>query len=300
MPKNWQKIVQKVMFLTKFCDIICCIKENDMKIVTLGSGSKGNCTLVASDTTKVLIDAGLPLSEIETKLTFLGVDPKNINGILITHEHSDHIKSIGMFSKKYGTPVFAHLTEWPVLDSKIKGVASQNKVAFSDADFYIGDLTISTFKLSHDANLCLGYSVFNNGAKFSIATDLGFCPPEIVEKLKGSNLVILEANHDENLLANNSKYPVVLKKRILSKKGHLSNRASAEVIAQLVGGTNQVVLGHLSEENNSPSLAYNTIKAILAQKGIVEGKNIFIDVAMQHRLGNIFEIKTKTALKKEA
>lgn len=263
-----------------------------MKIVTLGSGSKGNCTLIASDSTYILIDAGLPLGEIEAKLISLGVNPQKINGILITHEHSDHIKSVGLFSKKYKTPVFAHVLEWKILRTKLD-ICEDLQGQFGDSDFYIGDLTISNFKLSHDANLCVGYSVYNNGAKFSIATDLGCCPPEIIEKLKGSNIVILEANHDETLLANNPKYPVLLKRRILSSKGHLSNKTTAEVISQLVGGTNQIILGHLSEENNNPNLAYNSIKTFLAQKGIIEGKNIFIDVATQHKMGNIFEIKNK-------
>ena len=264
-----------------------------MKIVTLGSGSKGNCTLVATDTTFLLIDAGFPLTETETKLISLGVNPCNINAILVTHEHSDHIKSIDRFCKKYGAKVYAHQLEWPALNQKLKLVSDQNKVAFNDNDFFVGDLTISSFRLSHDANYCVGYSIYNQGAKFSIATDLGVCTPQIIEQLKGSNIVLLEANHDEVLLANNSRYPVTLKKRILSSKGHLSNRASAEVISQLVGGTNQIILGHLSEENNSPVHAYNQIKAFLAQKGIIEGENIFIDVATQHRIGNIFEIKNK-------
>ena len=261
-----------------------------MKIVNLGSGSKGNCTLVTANNTQILIDAGLPITEIEAKLITLGVNPSKIDGILITHEHSDHIKSVEKLSKKYHIPVYAHMLEWQCLNLKMNILPALQKT-FDDSDFYVGDMTISSFKLSHDANLCLGYSVFCGGAKFSIATDLGICPQSVVEKLKGSDVVLLEANHDENLLANNQRYPIVLKKRILSNKGHLSNTASAQVIYQLVGGTSQIILGHLSEENNAPSLAYNTIKSFLAEKGIEEGKHIFIDVASQHNISNIFEIK---------
>lgn len=264
-----------------------------MKIVNLGSGSKGNCTLVASESSTILIDAGLTLAEIEAKLDALGVSPNYINGILVTHEHSDHIKSVGKFSKKYNVPVYAHKNEWFVLDSKLKDIPQHLKYAFDDRDFFVANFTVSAFEVSHDANMCVGYSIYSNGAKFSIATDLGICPDKIVEKLKGSQLVLLEANHDENLLANNSKYPLILKKRILSNKGHLSNKQSAQVILKLVGGTNQVLLGHLSEENNSPTLAYNTIKSILAENGIIEGKHIFIDVASQHTMSNIFEITQK-------
>ena len=263
-----------------------------MKIVNLGSGSKGNCTLIKNEETNILIDAGLPITEIETKLLYLGVEPGDIDGILITHEHIDHIKSVERLSKKYHIPIYAHILEWQCLNKKIQ-ILPQLQKYFDDNDFYIGEMTISSFKLSHDANLCLGYSVFCKGGKFSIATDLGICPKNVVEKLKGSNVVLLEANHDEKLLLNNEKYPIALKTRILSSKGHLSNTASAEVILQLVGGTTQIILGHLSEENNAPSLAYSTIKAYLAERGVEEGKHIFIDVASQHEISNIFEIKEK-------
>lgn len=264
-----------------------------MKIVNLGSGSKGNCTLISSEKTTILIDAGLPLADIENRLESLNVDASKICGILITHEHSDHIKSVGRMSKKYNIPVFAHASEWNCLNTKICGIAPDLKMVFADNDFYVGDLTVSSFKLSHDANLCVGYSVYSNNAKFSIATDLGYCPKCVTENLKNSDVVLLEANHDENLLLNNQKYPYVLKRRILSNKGHLSNISSAEVISQLVGGTSQIVLGHLSEENNTPSLAYNSIKSFLMQRGIVEGKNIFVDVAYQDKISNVFEIKSK-------
>lgn len=264
-----------------------------MKIVNLGSGSKGNCTLVASKTAVVLIDAGLPLKEIEEKLEKLGVSAEYIKGILITHEHSDHIKSVDKLSKKYHIPVFAHQNEWRVLITKAKDIPQNLRISFDNNDFYIADMTISSFELSHDANMCVGYSVMCGGEKFSIATDLGVCPKNIIEKLKGSQVVLLESNHDENLLANNPKYPVILKKRILSSKGHLSNKQCADVICQLVGGTNQIILGHLSEENNSPTLAYNTVKSILFERGIEEGKHIFVDVASQQKMSNIFEIKRK-------
>ena len=264
-----------------------------MKIVNLGSGSKGNATLVKTDKTTILIDAGLSLKDIEDRLNILEINPNSIDAILVTHEHFDHIKSIGKLSKKYNIAIYAHKDEWDCLKLKDKSIDPIYENQFSDDDFYIGDMTISSFKLSHDANMCLGYSIYAGGAKFSIATDLGICPNNVIEKLKDSNIVLLEANHDENLLLNNPKYPYVLKKRILSSKGHLSNLASAEVISRLVGGTNQIILGHLSEENNSPTLAYSTIKTAILNKGIVEGKHIFIDVAYQDKISNIFDIKTK-------
>lgn len=262
-----------------------------MKVVNIGSGSKGNCTLVCGEKTKILIDCGLPILEIESSLNLLDVKPQEIDAILVTHEHIDHVKSIESFCKKYHTKVYAHKNEWQVLRQKLKNLPFQYQYDFDQNDFYIGELTISNFELSHDANMCVGYSIYSQNAKFSIATDLGYCPENVVQALKGSDLVLLEANHDEKLLLNNPKYPVILKNRILSKKGHLSNIACAEVITRLVGSTNQILLGHLSEENNSPSLAYNTVKTYLAKQGIIEGKNIFVDVAYQHRMSTLFEIK---------
>ncbi len=266
-----------------------------MKIVTLASGSKGNCTLLQSEKCKILIDAGINVSEIETKLLTLNVNPSEIDAILITHEHIDHIKSVGLFAKKYGSCVYAHNLEWQVLEDKVKNhIKPEQQKDFFSTDFFLKDLTVGSFELSHDSNLCLGYSFFNSGNKFSIATDLGVITPLVIKALKESSLIILEANHDEKLLLNNPKYSISLKNRILSSKGHLSNFATADALIQLVGGKlQQVVLAHLSEENNSPSLAYNTVKTELIKNGIVEGENVFIDVSTQHKIGNIFHLKDK-------
>lgn len=263
-----------------------------MRVITLASGSKGNCTLVETDKLKVLIDAGLGIRELEKRLIGAGVHPRDINAIFITHEHSDHIKGITAFSKKYNTKVIANIKEWNILESKLEGLSDKNKIYFENNNFKIADLEVDAFSLSHDSASCYGYSFLSGGLKTSIATDLGFCPQSIVEKLKGSKLLILEANHDINLLNNNPNYPIYLKKRILSNKGHLNNIATSEVIKNLVGGQlEQVVLAHLSEENNTPSLAYNTVKGELLKDGIIEGKHLFIDVASQHQIGNNFKLK---------
>lgn len=264
-----------------------------MKITTLASGSKGNCTLVETDKTCLLIDCGIALQEVEDKLKLLGVNPSRIEGIIVTHEHSDHIKSVGAFSRKYNCKIYANYNEWSILLKKLGNVEQNNVRSFITDDFIINDVGIKSFQLSHDSQTCFGYSFYNDGNKFSIATDLGFAPKNVVENLKDSSLIILEANHDEKMLLNNPKYPLILKKRILSNKGHLSNNASADVISSLVGGNlQQVVLAHLSEENNSPSLAYGSIKNNLLKKGIEEGKHVFIDVASQYETGHTFELKS--------
>ena len=265
-----------------------------MKITTLASGSKGNCTLVQTDKTNILIDAGITLQEIEAKLQFLGVDPKSISGILVTHEHGDHIKSVGAFSRKYGTKIYANYEEWAVLLSKIGKVNVENRMSFVQNEFMLNDIGVRAFELSHDSHTCFGYSIYNNGNKFSIATDLGYAPQSVINNLANSELIVLEANHDEKMLINNPKYSVSLKKRILSNSGHLNNNATSDVIEKLMNSNlKQVILGHLSEENNTPSLAYTQVKSNLARHGIEEGKNIFIDVSTQHEIGHTVELKNK-------
>lgn len=263
-----------------------------MKVVTLASGSKGNSTYLETDSVKILIDLGLSLKQIEQKLEVLQVNPSSIDAILLTHEHSDHIKGVAFFAKKYGAKIYAHNLLWEVLQNKLKDKAVANKIVLFSDDFIIGDLAISSFELPHDAVYCVGYSFINDGKKISIATDLGHTNSRIMEKLKNSTLVILEANHDEHLLRNNPKYPIYLKNRILSSKGHLSNITAAETILELASyNVKQIVLAHLSEENNAPEVAYNTIKKFLLEKGVEEGKHIFVDVATQNKIGNIFNLK---------
>ncbi len=265
-----------------------------MKVITLASGSKGNCTFIETDKVKFLVDCGITLAEVETKLTILGVNPSQIYAILVTHEHSDHIKSVGAFARKYGCFVFALDCEWQALDKKLGRLEDVQKVKFPLASFYLQDTTVCPFRLSHDACSCVGYSFYNQGNKISIATDFGVPTKNVLENLKDSNLIILESNHDENLLLNNPKYSASLKNRILSSKGHISNKTCAYIIKSIfTSNLTQVILAHLSEENNSPSLAYETVKAELEKYGLIEGKHLYIDVASQHNMGHLFELKNK-------
>jgi phosphoribosyl 1,2-cyclic phosphodiesterase len=263
-----------------------------MKIVTLASGSKGNSIYLETDEIKVLVDIGITIKQIEQRLAILEVEPVTINAILITHEHSDHLKGVAAFAKKYGTKIYVHKLLWQVFLEKLKDNSLTEQMIFFEEDFKIADLSVSSFELPHDSVYCIGYSFLNNGKKISIATDLGYTNARIIEKLKNSTLVILEANYDEHLLHQNPKYPIYLKSRIMSNKGHLSNLHAAETILQLVNyNVKQIVLAHLSEENNAPEVAYNTVKNFLLSKGVEEGKHIFVDVSTQHKIGNIFNIK---------
>ena len=261
-----------------------------MRVCTLASGSTGNLTYVESGSAKILVDCGLSMTEVVKRLNMISVSPSEIDAILITHEHSDHIKGVGAFCKKYGTKVFAHFDSWVALEGKVS-VDSKNKVAFYDSDFYIKDLTICPFRLSHDSFFCVGFTFLSCGNKISIATDTGYLPEAAKQSMMGSDIIIIESNHDEQMLLDNEEYSVFLKNRILSKKGHLSNVACADAIYEFAScGTKQFVLAHLSEKNNTPILAYSTVCAELNKRGVVEGSHIFIDVAHPDRPGTDFKL----------
>ncbi len=263
-----------------------------MKSVSIASGSKGNCTLIATSSVKLLIDAGLTLKELEKKLEEIQVSPKEIDAILVTHEHTDHCKGVGPFARKYKTKVYVPVLGYEVLSSKIGLVPREQLIAFASNTFFIKDVEVNVFDLPHDSKFCCGYSVSKDNKKISIATDLGHTNLRILQNLQNSDIVYLEANHDIETLLKNPKYSASLKNRILSPKGHLSNVATAEAIIKLVQmGVKQVVLCHLSEENNSPALAYNTIREYIKQQGIIEGRNVFIDVSTQSNIGTVFEVK---------
>jgi len=249
-----------------------------MKVINLSSGSDGNLTYFETEHTRILVDDGLSCAETQRRLALLGVDGGEIDAIVVTHEHSDHIKGINVFAKKYNIPVYAHIEVWPGLEDKLTRISEENRKVFTDV-FAINDLIVEPVELPHDVK-CFGLSIREKEKRVSILTDLGHTTDKIFNAVKGSTLVYLEANHDINMLKSCTKYPLTLKMRIAGPKGHLSNDASADFIAKLVTtGTKQIVLSHLSKENNSPEFAYNYICEKLEQNGLVEGESFKIDVA---------------------
>ncbi|MBR4745217.1 MAG: MBL fold metallo-hydrolase [Clostridia bacterium] len=263
-----------------------------MRVATLASSSKGNSTLLWTDNTKILIDLGITCSEVELKLKALNIDPKQIDAILNTHVHSDHTKGIATFARKYGTKIYCHIDGAQALATKLEKVKQEQLFSYSDKPFSVGDFEITSFKLPHDVDCCVGYTVACGDTKVSYATDLGHKSDETLLHLFGSKLVILESNHDRAMLIANPHYSPILKTRILSSHGHLSNDDCAVAVAKLaLAGTKQVVLAHLSEENNTPETAYECVTNYLNSRGISEGVNIKIDVAPAHKIGTIFNLK---------
>lgn len=266
-----------------------------LKLQTLASGSKGNCIYIATETTEILIDIGLSLPQIEERIKSARIDPDKITGVLLTHEHSDHICGVPRFLQKYKhCHVYVHSDAKDIITKILhqQKFHESARIATFDKPFFIGDIEVNFFELPHDSKFCFGYTFKHEGVKISTATDLGHISTETIKAIGGSQIVLLESNHDLGKLSANVKYPVVLKRRISGSLGHLSNIAASLAIYELAKtGVGQVILAHLSEQNNSPTLAYSFCRDFLARKGLVEGTDIFIDVADQHQVGKIYRIE---------
>lgn len=263
-----------------------------MKVCTLASSSKGNCTVVFTETTKILIDAGVSIRKINQRLDLLGLNCNDIDAVIVTHEHSDHVCAVGNLIKKFSVPVYVHTNSYAALVKKFAPIDTTKIVQFLDDDFIIGDLKISPFPLPHDAIHCVGFNISVGTRKVTIATDLGYVPSSLVKNFEGSTLVILESNHDVQMLMSNPKYSFSLKNRILGKRGHLSNELSARVVEKLAHmKVKQVVLAHLSEENNTPQTCYTAMQTHLSSVGIEIGKHIKIDIAKPDDIGTLYSLK---------
>lgn len=233
-----------------------------MDLCSITSGSSGNCIYVGSDTTGVLIDAGLSGKKIEEGLNSVDRTLKEIQGILVTHEHSDHIRGIGVLARKYGLPIYATAgTIEGIIQTQATGKIDESLFHRIRADepFTLGDLNINPIHISHDAAEPVAFRVEHQGKSTAVITDLGNYTDYTVDKLKGLDVLLLEANHDINMLQVGS-YPYYLKQRILGDRGHLSNEASGQLLCSLLHDQlKHVFLGHLSKENNFEELAYESV-----------------------------------------
>ncbi len=254
----------------------------------LGSGSKGNCTCVWSEKTALLIDVGLSLSRIEKCLGIFGIDPDKVS-VLITHTHVDHVGGLEKFVKKHNNEVYVNDMSYVALLEKCD-IPKENVCRFSGSEFFVGDITVVPETLSHDVP-CVGYSLVCAGKKIAFATDTGKLTDRTVSRFSDADLVVLESNHDEEMLRNNANYSAFLKQRILSDRGHLSNETASECAVKLaMSGVRQFILAHLSHENNIPELAFATTRNKLMQHGYTEGRDVSIEVALQDRMSGLFEI----------
>jgi len=264
-----------------------------MKICSLASSSSGNCIYVGTDRTHILIDAGISCKRVKSGLELINIDPAGIDAVLITHEHSDHIRGLGVLSRRYSIPIYATELTWrAVLSSGTVGEIDKNlfhKIS-PDKDFAINEIAIHPFRTPHDAADPVCYTFTKDKKKISIATDLGCYNSYIAEKLKGSNVLFIEANHDIEMLKNGS-YPFYLKKRILSDKGHLSNEVSGRLLSELLHDKLQyIILGHLSKENNRPEIADETVRSCIELSGCICGSNLKLIVSEKESISPLVVI----------
>lgn len=260
---------------------------------SLASGSSGNSQFIASDNTRLLLDAGLSGKYIINSLEHIGESLQQIDALLITHEHSDHIKGAGVIYRKIKRPIYATQATWAVLQEKIGEIAPEHiRVIRAGEDFEIGDIRVKPIEISHDAAEPVAYAFCNQAARMCIATDLGHCPESVQQEFLECDLLMLESNHDINMLKM-GPYPYYLKRRILSDVGHLSNETAAQVITRAVkqGRVRSVLLGHLSKENNVPELAYETVGSIVAEAGIRVGEDLNLDLTYRDRAGMVYHIR---------
>ena len=227
---------------------------------SLYSGSSGNSLFVESENTKLLVDAGVSSKKIEEALANLEIDPTSIDGILITHEHSDHVQGLGTFAKKFNLPVFVNEKTLDAMPRQKEKISEKNIKLFNiNEKFEIGDLKVKPFSIPHDAANPCGFNIFKDDKKISIATDIGHMTNGILKNLEDSIFIMLESNYDPEVLKY-SKYPYQLKTRIAGPDGHLSNELAGKTISYLLNsGLKQAVLGHLSKQSNFPELAYKTV-----------------------------------------
>jgi phosphoribosyl 1,2-cyclic phosphodiesterase len=241
-----------------------------LAVTILGSGSAGNCALVETPACRLLVDGGLSARQICSRLEAAGVEPGAIDAILITHEHIDHAGGLDVFCRKFETPVYCNaLTADAIRRSSREEFRKDYRLFLTGTEFIVGDITVQTFSVPHDAADPIGFVLHHGRASLGFCTDLGFATKLVHERLRNAGTVVIETNHDEKLLQEDSRRPWPVKQRIMSRHGHLSNAAAAEVLASLARhGLRRAILGHLSRDCNTPGLALGAVGSRLAMDGV--------------------------------
>ena len=258
------------------------------KFCNLYSGSSGNCSFIETDKTKILVDCGVSFKKIKEGLESINQDIHDIDAVLITHEHSDHIKGLGVLSKNIDVPIYANKKTLDEIEKKY--FISSTKPFVTDELFEINDLKVLPFSIPHDAADPVGFTINHKNKKISLATDIGHVENKLYKNLNESSFVLLESNYEPDMLKSSS-YPYSLKHRILGPEGHLSNEDASNVIKTLVNnGLNNIMLGHLSKENNFPELAYQTTVNELIECNVDIDK-LQLSVADREKINNIIDIK---------
>jgi phosphoribosyl 1,2-cyclic phosphodiesterase len=241
-------------------------KLDTLRVCVLGSGSKGNCTYIESPEARILIDAGLSARQIEQRLRQIGRSPAALDGVLISHEHSDHIQGVGALARRYKLPIYTNSATWR-RGRHVVGVIDDLREFWTGMPFVMKDLVVDPFSLPHDADDPVAFRISWRRRTMAVVTDLGYASQLVRERIRGCHLLVLEANHDDAMLKA-GPYPWPLKQRIGGKSGHLSNLQSGQLLRDVLHDElEHVVLAHLSEINNRPDLARLTAQEILGSRG---------------------------------
>ena len=261
-----------------------------LNFCSLYSGSSGNSLFVQSDTTKILVDIGVSAKKITLALESINIQPSDLDGILITHEHSDHVQGLSVFVRKYNIPIYIDKKTFNAIKDLYKKGIDENIINFITINktFLLNDLKIHPFSIPHDAINPCAYTITKGNKKISIATDIGTMTESILKNLEKSCFVLLESNYDPNVLKC-ANYPYSLKTRIAGPTGHLSNENAGKTLSHLVDcGLTHAMLGHLSKDSNFPELAYTTVMNELIANN--NEKNISLSVASRNSCSKLIEL----------
>lgn len=255
------------------------VQHDECLVSMLASGSKGNAAFIRCAGTNILIDAGISCRRIAQGLQQYGCTLRDLDALFITHEHTDHVNGLATLLKRTDMPVYTTKETWSHIGRSVDDY--QNRFVPLTRRVRVGGIQVVPFSISHDAARPVGYTVYHGSTKITLATDLGCLSPEVEQAAAYADILILEANHDEEMLKN-GPYPYALQQRILGPWGHLSNRTAAEFLASLpMTRRMHVLLAHRSEKNNTPFLSLHTVRQVLAQKGRVVGEDILLRLACQ-------------------
>ncbi len=266
-----------------------------LKFCPIASGSNGNSIYVGTEKTHILIDAGLSGRKIENGLRSINLNANMLNAIFITHEHTDHIQGVGILSRRFDLPIFATEKTWAQIQkhSLLGKIDEKNiKVINTDETCILNDLELKPFLIPHDSAEPVGYTIQSYNRKIAIATDIGHITDNIKNNIYGCDAILLESNHDLEMLEN-GRYPYHLKARVKGNNGHLSNSSAGELLAEIMSSkTKHVFLGHLSEENNRPIIAMDTVMKILMSNKIKVGKDLSLYLANRGIVSQMLELNT--------
>lgn len=264
-----------------------------MEVCTIASGSSGNCTLVQCGSTRVLIDAGISARRITTAMKDLGVEPDSLSAILVTHEHTDHICGIATLTKKLRVPIYTTAPTARQLCEKSAFLDDLIRTVEPGTGFELGSFWCESFATPHDTAGSAGFALSGDGCKMALCTDLGHVTREVWDGVAGADLLIAEANHDEDWVRS-GPYPYYLKQRILGDHGHLSNEMGAALVCRAVeAGARTVLLAHLSAENNAPAHAREVVARQLRCAGVDPERDIRLVVAPRSEPGQVYSLERK-------